>query len=79
MLDGVGYFITVLDAFLGCWMVLDALRGCWMGAGCFLWALDGCWMLFQGAGFLLTVLSDTFIVLSNTFGIGWVLDGLFSE
>ena len=34
------------------------------------------WMLFQGAGCVLNVLSDTFIVLSNTFGVGWVLDGL---
>ena len=51
----------------------------YQGVGWVLDALSGGWMLFQGAGCVLNVLSDTFIVLSNTFGVGWVLDGLFWE
>ena len=49
--------------------MLDGFQGCWMGAG---WVLDRCWMVFQGAGWVL----DAFI--GCWMGAGWflrVLDG----
>ena len=34
---------------------------CWIGAGFFFWVLDGCWMFFQGAGWVLDVFSRCWI------------------
>ena len=63
----------MLDTFLGAGWVLDAFSvfdWCWMLFQGAGWVLDGCWMPIQGAGCLFRVL-DAF--LGCWMGAGWVL------